>query len=107
MARTTTRVIVIDGEEHKIAKLTIGTLRELADQEKDLAPDDAFGTLTVNATAVLRSMKRADPACALDLPGLLDLLDEEDLRAAHSAVMALTTGREAAAVPPAGEPQSP
>jgi hypothetical protein len=103
MARTTTRVIVIDDREFKIAKLTIGLLRELSEKEA-AATDDPFGVLTVQLEAVRASILRAGEDVKLELAELEAITDSEDLAKAHAAVMALTTGREA---PPAGETQSP
>jgi hypothetical protein len=103
MARTTTRGIVIDGREFKIAKLTVGNLRALSEEESGAKGDD-FAVLTVQLKAVLTAMKRADPSLELELSQLELITDSEDLAKAHAAVMLLTTGREG---PPAGESQSP
>lgn len=102
MARTSTIQIVIDGVTRPAAKLTLGALRALSDAEAAATTNDQ--RLAVQVDAVRRSLSRADPAFALTVDEVMDLLDGEDLEQAYSAVMGHTVGRRAGA---AGETTSP
>jgi hypothetical protein len=102
MSRKSTITITIDDTQRQAAKLTLGDLRALGEMEA--AATDAVSKVRVQVESIRRSLVRADPSFTLTASQLEDVLDEEDVKAAATAVLQHSSGRRSA---PAGEPASP